>query len=50
MTVVINSFKEWMDLASELMSEETIEIALIQTYKEWLAEYPNGYVCTNESS
>ncbi len=45
MNVNIKTFKQWMALASELMSEETIELALHQTYKEWLEEHPEGYKC-----
>lgn len=50
LNVSLNSLSEWNELLPHLTIEEPVVIPLIQSYKEWLQEYPEGYVCNDEIS
>jgi hypothetical protein len=41
----ISSLKDWQKFSSQLVTTETTEFTLLQTYSEWLEENPSGYVC-----
>ena len=43
--VNITSLSEWKEFIKGKVFEEPGDLTLHQTYREWLAENPRGYVC-----
>ncbi len=38
----INSLKHWQQVVDSLERDTPIPLTLMQTYDEWLQQYPNG--------